>query len=345
VRVLVHTRFHPSVGGIETVASILAHEWTRKGAIVSIVTDVARSDDDKKVFPFSVYHRPKATLFLRLLQEHDVFIHFNISLRALWPLLFVRRPFVAAHQGYYIINRSGKRDWRERLKLGISRRAAANIAASTAVARAIEINCEVIPNPYNCSLFRRDESVEKDRDLIFVGRLVSDKGAALLLHALAKLKAKAITPNLTLVGGGPERRALSNLVHQTGLGNQVTFTGEQTQKEIAELLRRHQLLVLPSIYEEPFGIVVLEGAACGCVVIGSDGGGLPEAIGPCGITFRRGDVDDLTAKLSHLLRHRENWEHYQKSAQAHLELHQPSRVASQYLEIFEGVLRGSHCAV
>ena len=51
-----------------------------------------------------------------------------------------------------------------------------------------------------------------------------------------------------------------------------------------------------------------------------DGGGLPEAIGPCGITFRRGDVSELASKLAYLLRHPEEWGCYRSAAPAHLEL-------------------------
>jgi len=97
---------------------------------------------------------------------------------------------------------------------------------------------------------------------------------------------------------------------------------------------------VPSIWEESFGVVALEGAACGCVVLGSHGGGLPEAIGPCGITFRRGDVSDLASKLAYLLRHPEEWVCYRSAAPAHLELHHPARVARRYLEVFERAVGG-----
>ena len=107
------------------------------------------------------------------------------------------------------------------------------------------------------------------------------------------------------------------------------------------MLRQHNIMVVPSIWEESFGVVALEGAACGCVVLGSDGGGLPEAIGPCGTTFRRGDVSDLGSKLAYLLRHPAEWDRYRAAAPAHLELHRPERVARRYLEVFEHAAEGS----
>ena len=68
MRLLIHSRFYPNVGGIETVASILAHEWTAAGVDVSVITDVPACPEEKKVFPFPVYHRPGPRLFLRLVR-------------------------------------------------------------------------------------------------------------------------------------------------------------------------------------------------------------------------------------------------------------------------------------
>jgi glycogen synthase len=80
--------------------------------------------------------------------------------------------------------------------------------------------------------------------------------------------------------------------------------------------------------------VALEGAASGCVVLGSEGGGLPEAIGPTGLTFRRNDATDLAEKLTHLLQHPQEWPRYREAAPAHLDLHQPTGAARRYLEVF-----------
>jgi glycogen(starch) synthase len=120
-RILLHTRFYPNIGGIETIASILAHEWIKAGVEVTIVTDVRADPLRQKKFPFPIYHRPSLVHFRRLIREQDVFIHFNISLRAVWPLLLVRRPWVVSHQGWYQINGYGERDWRERLKLCLAK--------------------------------------------------------------------------------------------------------------------------------------------------------------------------------------------------------------------------------
>ncbi|HEV2804405.1 MAG TPA: glycosyltransferase family 4 protein [Chthoniobacterales bacterium] len=338
VRLLIHTRFHPSVGGIETVAALLVPEWIRAGESVTVVTDVKRDPSREKRFDFPLHHRPSRREWVRLLRSHDLLVHFNISLRAIWPLLVVPRRFVAVHHGYYTIDRDGRRDWKEKLKLRVARRAAKNIAVSEAVGRRIAIPCAVIPNPYDASVYHRDSKWDRAGDLIFVGRLVSDKGADTLLRALAILVERKMRLRLTIVGDGPERAPLEKLTAELKLEAQVAFVGSKVASEIADLLRRHQALVVPSLWEEPFGVVALEGIACGCAVIGSSGGGLPEAIGPCGVTFPNGDATALAGRIGELYGNPKRIEELLSHADDHLAQHLPSRVAARYLEVMRSAV-------
>jgi glycosyltransferase involved in cell wall biosynthesis len=326
------------VGGIESVAALLAHEWTEAGESVTIVTDVAAPPLNAGPLLFPVVHQPGVGKWVRLLRGHDVFVHFNISLRAFWPLLFVRRPFVAVHHGFYIVDRSGRRDWREKLKLWLTRYATNNIAVSHAIAAKIATPSVVIPNPYDTSVFRHHSGGGRRRELIFVGRLVSDKGVATLLDALSVLRKRNLRPNLAVVGDGPERRALEKLAAEHKLSEQVMFTGAKTRWEIADLLREHKLLVVPSLWDEPFGIVALEGIGCGCAVIGSESGGLPEAIGPCGVTFPNGDSATLANRIEELLCDEAQIAELLSGADEHLAKHQPARVAAQYVRVIQTTL-------
>src|SRR5689334_13350053 len=72
-------------------------------------------------------------------------------------------------------------------------------------------------------------------------------------------------------------------------GSQVELTGIKSGSDLARYLARHRVMAVPSRCEEGFGIVALEGIACGCVVVGTNLGGLPEAIGPVGIVVPNGD--------------------------------------------------------
>ena len=134
---------------------------------------------------------------------------------------------------------------------------------------------------------------------MFLGRLVSDKGVDVLLAALALLAARGAPARARRSSAtGPSGRGLEEQAARLGIAGQVRFLGSRQGEEIVRLLNAHRILVVPSRYDEPFGIVALEGIACGCLVIGSRGGGLKEAIGRCGLTFRNGDAGELADLLA-----------------------------------------------
>src|SRR5262249_53231668 len=189
MRILVHSRVYPSIGGIETVTQLLAKEWTKAGEEVIVATDVFHTPKVSKTLPYSVYYRPGPLKWIALLRWCDVYLQFNVSLKALWPLLLINRPLVISHHGYYTVSRDGGRHWRERLKIRISSESA-NIFASSAIAREVNVQGVIIHNPYDDALFRKEGITSRDTELAFVGRLVSDKGVDCLLRALASLKKK-----------------------------------------------------------------------------------------------------------------------------------------------------------
>jgi glycogen(starch) synthase len=344
MRILLFSRFYPNVGGIETGAEILAREWTKAGHHVTVATDVARSSKPLPFFPFQVVHQPSWRKLFSLVRRNDVFVHFNIRLRSIAPVLFWPSKFIATHHGFYWIDRTGKRDWRERLKIRIAR-SSLNIAVSKAVAVEVGSPCLIIPAPYNSSAFRQSNFGVRPGDLVYLGRLVSDKGVDVALRAMALLKPAGVKPHFTIIGDGPERTALAALAGELGITEQVTFTGIIPTAEVADTLNRHKILLVPSLWKEPFGLVAVEGIACGCVVIGSSGGGLPEAIGPCGITFPNGDVPMLARQIELLLTNSDRLQQLRAAAAEHVAKHNPTAVAQEYLRVFEAVMAGKRKAL
>jgi glycosyltransferase involved in cell wall biosynthesis len=338
MRVLLYSpAFPPSVGGIETSQAMLADGLARLGQEVTVVTRTPAAGAD--ALPYRVLRRPKAAALLREARACDVFYQANVSLRGLWPLLLVRRPWAVSHHSWYC-RTGGRVAWQDRLKRRLLRFAAASIAVSHAVAADLDTPSLVIPNAYREQIFHRMQGVERTRDLAFLGRLVSDKGADLLIAALGRLAEQGLRPSLTLMGDGPELAGLRRQAEALGVAAQVDFTGMLSGPAAARQLNRHRILVVPSRYEEPFGIVALEGIACGCVIVGSCGGGLPEAIGPCGVTFPNGDVERLAAALADLLRHPERLTALAAGAAEHLEAHGSERVARRYLAALEAAAAG-----
>ncbi len=324
--------FHPSVGGTEEVGRILATQFSEMGHGVRVATQTPAGGEAK--FPFEIIRQPATGQLLRLASWCDVFFQSNISLRTAWSLLAVRRPFVIAHHTWIarVDGRIGVRDW---IKRALARRAT-NIAVSGAIARSIGAPATVIGNPYRNELFRILPGIERQRDFIFVGRLVSDKGVDLLIEALATLAQQGLRPSVTIVGSGPEDGALRDRCAQAGLDSQVQFAGVLRGEELVQTLNRHRFIVIPSRWQEPFGLVALEGAACGCRPIVAQSGALPEAAGPGAIVFERGSSEDLGLKMAAALNDRED--RWRPSAE-HLEKHRARAVALRYLEVFEEALK------
>lgn len=321
--------FFPSIGGLETASAILAREFVHAGHAVKLVTQTPFTGVDD--FPFEVIRQPTALHLLSLVYWCDFYLQNNVSLLLAWPLLLIRRPWVVAHHIWL------SPDWKGRLKRFLLR-FGIGVSISAAIAADFPPST-VIPDPYDNTVFYERSEICRDRDLVYVGRLISDKGVHLVLEALTNLRSQGQCLTLTIVGGGPEEAALRRLAQQLGLEDLVCFAGVQRGHNLARLLNAHRVMVVPSIWLEPFGIVALEGIACGCIVIGSEGGGLKDAIGPCGLTFPNGDVEALTRCLANLFEHPEHWPAFRAAAADHLVQHTPAAVASTYLRILEGVNR------
>lgn len=323
--------FHPSVGGIEEVSRVLAKQFVLAGHAVKVVTSTA--SDDGEPFPFEVIRRPNPAHLMRLVIACDVFFHNNISLQTAWPLLLVKRPWVVAHHTW-IARVDGRIGWRDRLKQFVARNAR-NISVSSAMSRHIAVPTTVIGNPYRDTLFRCDPLAVRDRELVFLGRLVTDKGVDLLLDALVLLRARGLVPRLSIIGQGPELPRLREQSARLGLDEQVEFMGVRSGGELVALLNRHHLIVIPSRWQEPFGLVALEGVACGCVAVAARSGGLTDAIGKCGVTFRYDNIAEMADRIAELLRPGADLAKFRAAAPAHLARHSSLAVASQYLRVIE----------
>jgi glycosyltransferase involved in cell wall biosynthesis len=156
-----------------------------------------------------------------------------------------------------------------------------------------------------------------------------------LIQSVAALRDAGLVVPLTIIGIGSEKAALEKLVVAEKLENLVRFAGSLRGEALATELNRHLILVVPSRWQEPFGVVAVEGIACGCLVVGSSGGGLPDAIGSCGKTFKNGDAADLSRAIREVLENGDSAQQFQAAVSSHLNRHRAEVVAAQYLQIFE----------
>jgi len=320
--------FYPSVGGIESVSKILAEEFSAAGNEVRVITQTPGDEIGRA--NYKVTRRPSLSRVITLLRGSDLFFQNNISLHTLIPALLMRKPTLVVHQTW-LQDRRGRATWNNRLKRAFLPRVT-NVAISKAIADQISGHSFVISNPYNDATFRL-LNIQRDKTLVFVGRLVSDKGADILLQALKLLQNDNLFPDLTIVGSGPEEQSLRRLASELALDRQITFLGQKSGADLSRILNRHRIQVVPSRWAEPFGVVALEGIACRCVLVGSEKGGLKGAIGPCGLTFENGNAGALALQLKRLLTEPDFCSKLRQGAADHLAKFQPHHIAEAYLRL------------
>jgi glycogen(starch) synthase len=325
----------PSVGGIETVSKLLVHEFLKAEHEVRVVTFTpGQTEADYPILRLSRDGTGQSEL-AHWMRWCDVFFQNQFGLRMLGLWVFARKPLVDATHTW-LKRGASPSSCLKRSFLHCSHR----VYASRALELQVGLPGKVIYNPYEKSVFCLPKQEMRDRDLIFVGRLVSDKGLDILLRALRQIVDEGLSIHLTVVGNGVEREKFFELSRNLGLKERVTFRGELCGESLTKEMRRHRILVVPSLWNEPFGLVAVEAIACGCGVVGSGGGGLSEAIGPCGETFPNGDVDKLTASLIFLLAHPERLDKFRAAAPAHLTQFSPEISAAQYLDLFASCASG-----
>lgn len=324
--------FLPRIGGLENVTAMLAGHFAKRGHEVRVLTITPADEGGEPDVGYSIIRDPKGSRLWETAKWCDVFVHSNMSLKAVHPLLLLRKPWIAIHHGWYS-DANNPPTLNAKAKRFLARFATSNIAISHYVADYIGGNCQVIPNPYDDWVFRERSEIRRDRDLLFVGRLVSDKGANLLVEAVGRLVTRGLHPTLTITGTGPEEEALRQQTTALDLKGATTFAGALRGEALAKLMNAHRFIVIPSIWKEPFGIVAIEGIACGCIAVGSNGGGLKEAIGPCGISFQNGDASDLTRVLADVLSGNISLNVFHAAKQAHLERHKLETVGDAYLKV------------
>lgn len=335
MRVLIGSpAFPPSLGGIERFAEQLATGLAARGDEVTVMTNTMAGAADE--YPFAVLRGPGPLAKLRVFRNCEIFFQANVSLRDLWPLLLYRRPWVVSHHGLYPTR--GLAGVLGRVKIHLARLATSRISVSQFVADRVDPGSRVIGNPYRSDLFRILEGVERTRDVIFVGRLVSDKGVNVLLEAVALAAQQGRRIELAVAGDGPDAEILRANVMARGLSEQVTFLGRLEGQPLVVELNRSRILAMPSIVEEGFGLAALEGIASGCWVVASDSGGLREAVGSCGSVVPAGDPSSLAQVLVDGIPDRDLASR-RVDAERHLERHVADRVIGQYREVLTASIR------
>lgn len=172
-------------------------------------------------------------------------------------------------------------------------------------------NIHLIPNPCTSEVEEIAKSTnfnKKSIDLLYVGHLLTTKGVYEMVDAISRIEFEV---ELKVVGPYEEvviakMKEISQIKNN---GNWLKIEGEKKSKEIYDLMQKSKILLLPS-YSEGFPTVVIEGMACGCPVIATNVGAIPEMLGvktstPAGICIEPKDIQLLKITTENLLKNKE----------------------------------------
>jgi glycosyltransferase involved in cell wall biosynthesis len=142
--------------------------------------------------------------------------------------------------------------------------------------------------------FRKLYALPEEKIVLFVGRLVYEKGASLLVEAIPRVLAR-VNAKFVFVGEGYMKEQLVSRARQLGVSQKGYFTGYVDEKTLRKLYRIADVCVFPSLYE-PFGIVALEAMAARAPVVVADTGGLSDVVehDKTGIKVYHNNVESLT---------------------------------------------------
>lgn len=139
----------------------------------------------------------------------------------------------------------------------------------------------------------------------YVGRLVLEKGVNTLLEAVKILASRGRQCNALICGAGPNMRQWQEAARTLGIAERVTWQDSLPHRDVAGIMARMNVLVLPSItvphWAEQFGLVLAQAMTMSLPVLGSNSGAIPEVIGRDDCIFPQGDALALAAKLQALI--------------------------------------------
>jgi glycosyltransferase involved in cell wall biosynthesis len=149
----------------------------------------------------------------------------------------------------------------------------------------------------------RSRSVKGDHRIVSVGHLHAQKGHDVLIEGMTEITREIPEAKLLIIGDGPQKAALKQLVQELQLSNSVDLLGSMPPDEVIETLKGAHVFALASNWEG-FGIAVIEAMASGKPVVATDVEGLRDVVkdGSTGFLVPRGEPGPLAEKIILLLR-------------------------------------------
>ncbi len=159
----------------------------------------------------------------------------------------------------------------------------------------------------------------KDKEILFVGRIVKEKGVDIYVKAVEILAKNHPDWKFSIVGStylGSYRNESTYAEFQTSkfdkIGNQTSVTGFLSPQNVQQKMYKSSIIVIPSIWKEPYGLVASEAMANGLAIVASKVGGLPEIIQNNGILIEAINVNKVVRELEKLMKEKKLLIKFQK---------------------------------
>jgi colanic acid/amylovoran biosynthesis glycosyltransferase len=187
----------------------------------------------------------------------------------------------------------------------------------------------------------RERSAPEDGGvrILSVGRLVEKKGFEYSIRAVAQVRARHRGVRYGIVGDGPRRPHLEELVTSLGLEGTVRFYGAAGREFVRRRLDEAHIFVAPSVTAangdvEGQGLVLQEAQACGIPVLATKHDGLPEGMlpGQSGFLVPERNAPDMAARLEYMLERADLWAEWGRAGRRHVKEHYDIRLLSRQLE-------------
>ena len=187
-------------------------------------------------------------------------------------------------------------------------------------------------------------SRKKKNSILWAGRFLDLKHPDLAVILAKNLKAENIPFNITITGAGEMSEKISRMVDEFNLRDCVELTGTLTFQQVREKMEQSQIFLFTSDKQEGWGVVCNEAMNSACTVVASDRiGSVPYLIenGHNGFIFRENDAEDLTRKVTSLLKEPVKSSELGRNAYNTMcELWSPEVVASRFVRLSEALSSG-----
>jgi glycosyltransferase involved in cell wall biosynthesis len=179
--------------------------------------------------------------------------------------------------------------------------------------------------------------------MAFVGRFVTEKGIPVLLQAVALLKREGLDFEVRLIGDGPERGNVENIIRREDLGDIVKIAGFLRGEDMVKTLSDVRVVIMPSVWEETAGLAAIEQMMRGRLVIASNIGGLGEVVGDAGLRFEPGNADSLASCMKSVILDRSLIDSIGKNARKRgMQLFMRARMIQEHATIYGSIFQNAH---